>query len=173
MTRSPTAGGVKAIVAPGMGGATRKELDELTERAKRSGEGLVWLVVDASGPSAPRSRKFLGADGVERLVAHAGAAPGDLVLVVADDAAITATCSAASGRAGCPSRPGDPDVLSFCWINRFPMYKWDSENDAGPDAQPFSASSRRTRSSGHPRGDPSRCRRRIRRPRPGMQYASP
>ncbi|MEA2606560.1 MAG: aspartyl-tRNA synthetase, partial [Chloroflexota bacterium] len=23
----------------------------------------------------------------------------------------------------------DPEVLSFCWINRFPMYKWDSEHE--------------------------------------------
>ncbi len=23
----------------------------------------------------------------------------------------------------------DPDVLAFCWINRFPMYHWDAENE--------------------------------------------
>ena len=43
-------GRVKAIVASGLGGATRKEIDELTERAKRFGaKGLVWIAVDDAG----------------------------------------------------------------------------------------------------------------------------
>jgi aspartyl-tRNA synthetase len=124
-------GRVKAIVAPGMGGATRKEIDELTERAKRFGaKGLVWLAIDESGAVRSSIGKFLGDDGVDRLVAHAGAAPGDLVLVVAEDAAVTADVLGRlrvelGVRLGLP----DADVLSFCWINRFPMYKWDPENE--------------------------------------------
>jgi aspartyl-tRNA synthetase len=56
-------GRVKAIVAPGMGGASRKELDELTERAKRFGaKGLVWLAVDESGAVRSTIAKFLGYD---------------------------------------------------------------------------------------------------------------
>src|SRR5258706_13689333 len=74
--------------------------------------------------------KFRGDAGFELLVPHAGAAPGDLVLVVADDAAITADVLGRL-RVELGARIGlaDPDVLSFCWINRFPMYKWDSENE--------------------------------------------
>ena len=47
-------GRVKAIVAPGLGGATRKELDELTERAKRFGaKGLVHLAPSPGGAARP------------------------------------------------------------------------------------------------------------------------
>ena len=43
-------GRVKAIVAPGMGGATRREIDELTELAKRFGaKGLVHLSAGSDG----------------------------------------------------------------------------------------------------------------------------
>jgi aspartyl-tRNA synthetase len=124
-------GHVKAIVAPGLGGATRKEIDELTERAKRFGaKGLVWLAVEEAGSVRSSIAKFLGDDGAERLVAHAGASPGDLVLVVADAAPITADVLGRL-RVELGARLGlaDPDVLSFCWINRFPMYQWDAENE--------------------------------------------
>ncbi len=124
-------GRVKAIVAPGMGGATRKEIDELTERAKRFGaKGLVWLALDDAGAVRSSVGKFLGDDGVARLVTHAAAAPGDLVLVVADEPAVTADVLGRL-RVELGSRLGlaDPDVLSFCWINRFPMYQWDAENE--------------------------------------------
>ena len=43
-------GRVKAIVGPGMAGATRREIDELTELAKRFGaKGLVHLAVEPDG----------------------------------------------------------------------------------------------------------------------------
>ena len=124
-------GRVKAIVAPGMAGATRKETDELTERARRFGaKGLAWLAVEESGAVRSPIAKFLGDDGAERLVAHAGATPGDLVLVVADTPAVTADVLARL-RVELGERLGlaDRDVLSFCWIHRFPMYQWDAENE--------------------------------------------
>jgi aspartyl-tRNA synthetase len=124
-------GRVKAIVAPGLGSASRKEIDELTERAKRFGaKGLVWLAVEETGAVRSSIAKFLGDDGAERLVAAAGASPGDLVLVVADDAAVTADVLGRL-RAELGARLGlaDPHVLSFCWIQRFSMYQWDAEND--------------------------------------------
>jgi aspartyl-tRNA synthetase len=124
-------GRVKAIVAPGMGTASRKEIDELTERAKRFGaKGLVWLAIDENGAVRSSITKFLGEDGTERLVAHVGASPGDLVLVVADEANVTADVLGRL-RAELGTRLGlaDPEVLSFCWVNRFPMYKWDPEQE--------------------------------------------
>jgi aspartyl-tRNA synthetase len=125
-----TGGGlVKAIVAPGMGAASRKEIDELTERAKRFGaKGLVWLAVDDTGAIRSPIAKFLGDDAVDRLVAHAGATPGDLVLVVADPPTITADVLGRL-RAELGQRLGlaDPEVLAFAWVHRFPMYQWDAE----------------------------------------------
>ncbi len=122
-------GRLKAIVAPGMGGVSRKEIDELTERAKRFGaKGLVWLAVEDSGAVRSPIAKFLGDDGVDRLIARAGAAPGDLVLVVADTPAITADVLGRL-RAELGQRLGlaDPQVLAFAWVHRFPMYQWDTE----------------------------------------------
>jgi aspartyl-tRNA synthetase len=122
-------GRVKAIVAPGMGGASRKDVDDLTERAKRFGaKGLAWLAVEDSGAIRSPIAKFLGDERVDRLIAHAGANPGDLVLVVADTAAITADVLGRL-RAELGPRLGlaDPNVLAFAWVHRFPMYQWDAE----------------------------------------------
>jgi len=54
-------GRVKAIVAPGMGGASRRDTDDLTETAKRFGaKGLVHLAVrfaeSEDGSSQPEPR---------------------------------------------------------------------------------------------------------------------
>ena len=123
-------GRVKAIVAPGLGGATRKEIDELTERAKRFGaKGLVWLAVEDTGAVRSSIAKFLGEDGAEQLVTAAGASPGDLILVVADTAAVTAdVLGRLRAELGVRLGLADPDVLSFAWVHRFPMYQWDEEN---------------------------------------------
>jgi aspartyl-tRNA synthetase len=123
-------GRVKAIVAPGLGGASRKEIDELTERAKRFGaKGLVWLAVEDTGAVRSSISKFLGDDGAEQLVTTAGASPGDLVLVVADTAAITAdVLGRLRAELGLRLGLADPEVLSFAWVHRFPMYQWDAEN---------------------------------------------
>jgi aspartyl-tRNA synthetase len=122
-------GRVKAIVAPGMGGASRKEIDELTERAKRFGaKGLAWLAVEDTGAVRSPIAKFLGDDRAERLVAHAGANPGDLVLVVADTPALTAdVLGRLRAELGQRLELADPNVLAFAWVHRFPMYQWDEE----------------------------------------------
>jgi aspartyl-tRNA synthetase len=122
-------GQVKAIVAPGMGGASRKEIDDLTDRAKRFGaKGLAWLAVEDSGAVRSPIAKFLGDERAGRLIAHAGAKPGDLVLVVADSPTITADVLGRL-RAELGQRLGlaDANVLAFAWVHRFPMYQWDAE----------------------------------------------
>jgi aspartyl-tRNA synthetase len=85
-----TDGRVKAIVATGLGGASRRELDELTDTAKRFGaKGLVHLSVEAVGLSGAAA-KFLSDDLQRALVEATGAAEGDLILVVADRGDIVA-----------------------------------------------------------------------------------
>ena len=64
---------VKAIVAPGMADATRKQIDELIETAKRLGaKGLVHFAVAADGVHSPVA-KFLAEGVVERIVEATGA----------------------------------------------------------------------------------------------------
>ncbi|HET8786734.1 MAG TPA: aspartate--tRNA ligase [Candidatus Limnocylindrales bacterium] len=121
-------GRVKAIVAPALGGATRRETDELTEQARRFGaKGLVHLSVGADGLSGPAA-KFLSDDVQRSIIEATGAADGDLILIVADTAPVVADVLGRL-RAGLGERLGlaDPDVLAYAWINRFPMYQWDAE----------------------------------------------
>ena len=123
-------GRVKAIVAPGMATSTRREIDDLTELAKRFGaKGLAHLALDAGGEIKGPIAKFLSDDVQRAIVERTGAAEGDLVLIVADTPAVTAE---ALGRLraelGERLQLADPTLLAYAWVYRFPMYKWDAEN---------------------------------------------
>ena len=124
-------GRVRALVAPTMGTASRSQIDELTELARRFGaKGLAWLAVEDSGGVRSPIAKFLGDDLTARVIAHAGARPGDLVLVVADTPAVSAdVLGRLRAELGTRLELADPAVLAYCWINRFPMYQWDAENN--------------------------------------------
>ena len=116
-------------MAPGLGGATRKELDELTDRARRFGaKGLVHLVPSPEGLRGPAA-KFLSDDTQRAIVERTGAGEGDLILAIADAPAVTADVLGRL-RAELGERLGlaDPTVLAYVWVNRFPMYQWDEEN---------------------------------------------
>jgi aspartyl-tRNA synthetase len=123
-------GRVKAIVVPGMAGATRRGIDELTDMAKRFGaRGIAHLACEPGGEVKGPIVKFLGDVVVRAVVERSGAAEGDLILIVADTADTTADVLGRlrvelGGRLGL----GDPTVLAYCWIHRFPMYHWDAEN---------------------------------------------
>ncbi len=121
-------GRVKGIAVPGMASASRSQVDELTELAKRLGaRGLVHLAVAADGIHGP-TVKFLGEDRARAMAERSGAAEGDLLLVVADVPAIVADVLGRL-RAELGARLGlaDPDVLAYCWVHRFPMYEWDQD----------------------------------------------
>jgi aspartyl-tRNA synthetase len=128
-------GVVKAIVAPGMAGASRRDLDALTELAKADGaHGLAHLAVEPAGDAGAGGEirgpivKFLGVDRAERVASTAGASPGDLVLIVADTRDV-ANDVLGKLRIELGRRLGlaDPTVLAYCWVYRFPMYQWDAE----------------------------------------------
>ena len=123
-------GHVKAIVAPGMAGITRREIDELTERAKRFGaKGLAHLALEPGGEVKGPIAKFLGDDTKRAMIERAVASEGDLILIVADTPAVTAdVLGRLRVELGVRLGLADPDVLAYAWIHRFPMYQWDSEN---------------------------------------------
>jgi aspartyl-tRNA synthetase len=133
-------GRVKGIAVPGMASASRSQVDELTETAKRFGaRGLVHLAVAADGIHGP-TVKFLGEHRVRAMAQLAGAGEGDLLLVVADSPAIVADVLGRL-RAELGNRLGlaDPDVLAYCWVHRFPMYEWDeARNGWHATHNPFS-----------------------------------
>ena len=121
-------GRVKAIAAPGMAGATRRETDELVERAKRFGaRGLVHLAVTGEAIHSPVA-KFLGDERSRAIADLAGAREGDLVLVVADAPAVTNdVLGRLRAELGLRLGLADPNVLAYAWVHRFPMYQWDAE----------------------------------------------
>jgi len=122
-------GRVKAIVAPGMAGITRREIDELTERARRFGaKGLAYLALEPRGEVKSPIAKFLTDELTRSLIEETTAADGDLILIVADTPAITADVLGRL-RVELGERLGlaDPNVLAYAWVNRFPMYQWDEE----------------------------------------------
>ncbi|NJD27931.1 MAG: aspartate--tRNA ligase [Chloroflexi bacterium] len=122
-------GVVKAIVAPGLAGSSRRETDELVELAVRFGaRGLVHMAVEADGGVRTPIAKFLGEGGAERLAAAAGAVAGDLVLVVADRPKVAHDVLGRL-RAELGTRLGlaDENALAYCWVYGFPMYEWDED----------------------------------------------
>jgi aspartyl-tRNA synthetase len=123
-------GRVKGITAPGMAGTTRREIDELTELAKRFGaHGLVHLAVQAGGELHGPIAKFLSQEMQAAIRSTAGANEGDLVLVVADQGE---TANEVLGRLrvelGSRLRLADPEELAYCWVHHFPMYQWDADH---------------------------------------------
>jgi aspartyl-tRNA synthetase len=123
-------GRVKAIVAPGMAAVTRREIDELTERARRFGaKGLAYLALEPGGEVKSPIAKFLSDDTQRALIEQTAANEGDLILIVTDTPEVTADVLGRL-RVELGDRLGlaDPDVLAYVWIHRFPMYQWDVEN---------------------------------------------
>jgi aspartyl-tRNA synthetase len=122
-------GRVKAIVASGLASASRREIDELTELAKRFGaKGLAHLAIEAAGEPGGPIAKFLSPESLRGIVERTRAQAGDLILVVADRAEVVADVLGRlrvelGGRLGL----ADPEILAYCWVHRFPMYQWDPD----------------------------------------------
>jgi aspartyl-tRNA synthetase len=123
-------GQVKAIVVPGCGRYTRREIDEVTELAKRSGaKGLATIAVAEDGVKSPIA-KFLSEDEIAALTTGIGAGAGDLVLLVADQPATVAkVLSALRLEFGERLNLMDPDVMSMLWVYEFPLLEWDEEGN--------------------------------------------
>jgi aspartyl-tRNA synthetase len=134
-------GSVAGIKVPGAAGYTRRELDELTETARRYGaKGLVWMAVE--GESTERTEggaiwqtrspasKFLSGQEVEGIVSNLGAEAGDLLLIVADT---TATTRDVLGRLrtdmGRKLGLMDDDVLAFAWVIDPPLVEWNTDDN--------------------------------------------
>ena len=136
------AGGVVRAINAGTREVPRKELDELTDVAKRYGAGgLVWAFVQDDGTWRSPIAKFLSADEIAAVTAALDAQPGDLLLAVADTADTAAAALGALrlelARAGTSCPHGRHDVL---WVVDFPMFER-NEAEARWDAlhHPFTA----------------------------------
>jgi len=136
-------GAVKAIVAPSSADYSRRQLDELTDLAKRHGaKGLAHLSVEADGSLHGPAAKFLDSAAQTAVCAASGAAPGDLILIVADADRIAGAEGLGRIRLEMGDRLGlrNADVLAYVWVHRFPMFTWDEEGHRWDATHnPFSA----------------------------------
>ncbi|HXW01524.1 MAG TPA: aspartate--tRNA ligase, partial [Anaerolineae bacterium] len=124
------AGGlVKGFNAKGQGHYSRKQIDDLTEFVKEFGaKGLAWLAVEEGGANRSSFSKFLAPEETAAIVKQLQGEPGDLLLFVADQPAIT---NEALGRLrvelGQRLQLFDENVLAFCWVIDFPFLVWNAE----------------------------------------------
>ncbi|MGE5592108.1 MAG: aspartate--tRNA ligase, partial [Betaproteobacteria bacterium] len=130
-----TGGKVAAIVAPGCGGFSRREVSELEEIAKGFGaQGLVSIGVSRApeGGLEFRSavRKFLSEGELSQIVQATRAGEGDLVLISAGPGP---TVQNALGRLRLHlgSKLGliPENTMAFVWVVDFPLLEFSEEED--------------------------------------------
>jgi len=100
----------------------RNKLDALTDKAKGMGaKGLVWLKVAADGALESPVAKFLGEAEHAALKQRLGAAPGDLLLIVADRWA-TACEVLGTLRNDLGRPPVHQGPYRYLWVVDFPLF---------------------------------------------------
>jgi aspartyl-tRNA synthetase len=125
---------------------SRAELDGLVEFAQGQGAGgLVWAYVEEGESTSWRSpvAKFLSAGELAELTSALAGSPGDLLLLVADDAG-TAAQTLGALRVELAARFGLAPAGEWkpVWITHFPLVEWnDDEGRWDPLHHPFTSPS--------------------------------
>jgi aspartyl-tRNA synthetase len=135
-------GTVRGLNARGCGSYSRAQIDELTAFVAPFGaKGLAYLALPETGEVRSSFAKFLSPDRLQELQTRLEAAPGDLLLFVADRAEVALDAlgrlrEMLAGRLGL----ADPDVLAFAWIVDFPFVMWNADEKRwDPSHHPFTA----------------------------------
>jgi aspartyl-tRNA synthetase len=137
-------GKVFALAAPGAAGYSRKQLDELTEKAKALGaRGAYFVKVAAEGVTST-VEKLIGAENVKKLADACDAKTGDLVVAVSAKEQIKGTEAAALIAGQLRLQLGealgaiDKTQWKFLWITGFPLFEWSESDKTWVSAQhPF------------------------------------
>ncbi|MEE9285219.1 MAG: aspartate--tRNA ligase [Dehalococcoidia bacterium] len=130
-------GVVRGFAAPGCAGYTRKQIDGLIDFVRaRGAKGLVTVSL-AEGKALDeleiediRSQvtRFLSIDQVRRMARRTGAGPGDMMLIVAGEAAVVNTAlSQLRNEMGRRLGLAEPSVLAFAFIVEFPLVEWNAD----------------------------------------------
>ncbi|HTZ47940.1 MAG TPA: aspartate--tRNA ligase [Verrucomicrobiae bacterium] len=137
-------GNVFALAAPGGAAYSRKQLDELTEKAKALGARGAYFVKIAAEGITSTVEKLIGAENVKKLAEICGAKTGDLVVAVSAKEQIKGTEAAAlvAGqlRLHLGEAPGaiDKSQWKFLWLTGFPLFEWSETERTWVSAQhPF------------------------------------
>ena len=124
---------VLGIVAPGCANYTRKQLDALTEWVKRpqiGAQGLVYCKVNEDGTFKSSVDKFFNAEAQAAWAAHAGAKPGDLILMLSGGLDKTRKqLNELRLHMGSALGLRDPKVFRPLWVIDFPLLEWDEDSE--------------------------------------------
>jgi aspartyl-tRNA synthetase len=121
-------GVVRAVRVPGGGSASRKEIDDWAEIARRRGAAGVLTLRRVSGELAFQVKNVLTEGEMARTAERLELEEGDAALLVA---APVATAAAALGdlrlSIGRAQNLLDETRHDFLWVTRFPLFEWDEE----------------------------------------------
>lgn len=120
---------VKAICAPQGAELSRKELDDLTEFAKKQGaKGLAWAKVKDDVFESPIA-KYISEDLQKQILKKLHAEEGDAIFFVADEwLVVHEALGAARSRLAERFLWADPNVLAFLFVVDFPLFEERKEN---------------------------------------------
>lgn len=135
-------GQVRGINANGLGGSSRRELDELVDYAREQGaKGLAYLALGLEENERSSFAKFISSECKREILNRMQANPGDLLLFVADSPEIVSEVLSRL-RVLLADRLAmrDKACLGFCWIIDFPFVTWNvEENRWDPSHHLFTA----------------------------------
>lgn len=132
-------GGVaKGFAAPGCAAYSRGQIDELTTFVRTRGAGgLISIALDGDAQSLDQLTmedvrssiaRYLSAEDVRQIARRTGAAPGDLILIVAGRGSIVNTAlSQLRNEMGRRLGLTDPTELAFAFVTDFPLFEWDED----------------------------------------------
>ncbi|SFU94221.1 aspartate--tRNA ligase [Alicyclobacillus macrosporangiidus] len=121
-------GVVKALVAPGCAGWSRKQTDELVQFVGTFGmKGLAPIAVAGEEFRSPIA-KFFSPEQLSAIAGRAGAGDGDLILIGAGPrATVLQAMGALRSKLGHDLGLIDPDAFRFLWVTDFPLLSYDEE----------------------------------------------
>jgi aspartyl-tRNA synthetase len=124
---------VLGIVAPNCASYSRKQLDALTEWVKRpqiGAKGLVYCKVNEDGTFKSSVDKFFDVEKQKAWADHAGAEPGDLILMLSGGLDKTRKMlNELRLHLGSALGLRDPKVFRPLWVVDFPLLEWDEETE--------------------------------------------
>ncbi len=129
---SVAAGGgrVRAINAKkGTEHYSRRGIDALTDYVAGFGaKGLAWFRVESDGTLTSTIAKNFAPELLNQFAARLNAAPGDVLLFVADQWKVTCkSLYALRAKLGAEMQLFDPRAMHFSWVVAFPMFDFDDE----------------------------------------------
>jgi aspartyl-tRNA synthetase len=137
-------GSVFALAAPSGAAYSRKQLDELAEKAKSLGARGAYFVKVAADGMTSTVEKLVGVENVKKLAEACGAKPGDLVVAVSAKEQIKGIEAAALVAGQLRLHLGealgviDKTQWKFLWLTGFPLFEWSEVDKTWVSAQhPF------------------------------------